>query len=109
LERPKVAFDEDQHSPGENVWFRAIALIELRSDGTVLRAVPFYTPRRLRSYAGEPRTDIAIILTTKVLKSGNDISGGIKQIVIVHHDGGYCPNPGHDGNGTVTSIFCTAP
>jgi hypothetical protein len=53
--------------------------------------------------------DIAVIVTTKVLKSGNDISGDIKQIVIVHQDGGYGPNPGHDGNGTVTSIVCTAP
>jgi hypothetical protein len=54
-------------------------------------------------------TDIALIVTSKVLKSGNDISGDIVQIVIVHQDGGYGPNPGHDGNGTVTSIVCTAP
>jgi len=54
--------------------------------------------------------DIAIIVTSKVLKSGNNnISGDIKQIVIVHQDGGYGPNPGHDGNGPVTSIVCTAP
>jgi len=50
--------------------------------------------------------DIAIIVTSKVLKNGNDISGDIKQIVIVHQDGGYGPNPGHDGNGTVTSVVC---
>ena len=53
--------------------------------------------------------DIAIIVTTKVLKDGPNISGDIKQIVIVHQDGGYGPNPGHAGNGPVTSVFCTAP
>ena len=31
---------------------------------------------------------------------------GIKQIVVVHQDGGYGPNPGHAGNGRVTSIVC---
>ena len=53
--------------------------------------------------------DVAIIVTTKVLKNGPNISGDIKQIVIVHQDGGYGPNPGHAGNGPVTSVFCTAP
>ena len=51
--------------------------------------------------------DVAIIVTSKVIKKGNDISGDIKQIVIVHHDGGYGPNPGHRGNGPVTTVVCT--
>lgn len=53
-------------------------------------------------------TDLAIIVTSKVLKNGNDISGDIKEIVIVHQDGGYSDNPGHPGNGPVTHIFCTS-
>jgi hypothetical protein len=53
--------------------------------------------------------DVAIIVTSTVLKVGPNISGNIKQIVIVHQDGGYGPNPGHAGNGPVTSILCTAP
>jgi hypothetical protein len=54
-------------------------------------------------------TDVAIIVTSTVNKAGPNISGDIRQIVIVHQDGGYGPNPGHRGNGPVTSIVCTAP
>ena len=50
--------------------------------------------------------NFVIIVTSKVLKNGNDISGDIKQIVVVHQDGNYQDNPGHAGGGTVTSIFC---
>ena len=50
--------------------------------------------------------DIAVVVTSTVVKSGPDIRGDIKQIVVVHHDGGYGPNPGHRGNGQVTSIVC---
>ena len=53
--------------------------------------------------------DVAIIVTTKVLKNGNTISGDIKQIVIVHQDGNYDDNPGHAGGGPVTQILCTRP
>ena len=51
-------------------------------------------------------SDVAIIVTSQVIKSGSNISGDIKQIVMVHQDGGYGPNPGHAGNGRVTSIVC---
>jgi hypothetical protein len=53
--------------------------------------------------------DVAIIVTSTVLKVGPNISGDIRQIVIVKQDGGYEGNPGHPGNGPVTSIVCTAP
>jgi hypothetical protein len=53
--------------------------------------------------------NVAIIVTTKVVKNGNTISGDIKQIVIVHQDGNYDDNPGHAGGGTVTQILCTRP
>jgi Ice-binding-like len=50
--------------------------------------------------------DIAVVVTSTVIKDGATLSGDIKQIVIVHQDGGYGPNPGHAGNGLVTSIVC---
>jgi len=50
--------------------------------------------------------DIAVIVTSTVIKDGAAIRGGIKRIVMVHQDGGYGPNPGHSGNGVVTSIVC---
>jgi hypothetical protein len=52
---------------------------------------------------------VAVIVTDTVLKQGPNISGTIKQIVLVHQDGGYGPAPGHRGNGPVVSVFCTAP
>jgi hypothetical protein len=53
--------------------------------------------------------NVAIIVTTKVLKNGNVLSGDIKQIVLVHHDGNYDDNPGHAGGGPVTTVLCTRP
>ena len=50
--------------------------------------------------------NVVIIVTSKVLKNGNDISGDIKQILVVHQDGNYQDNPGHAGGGTVTTINC---
>ena len=50
---------------------------------------------------------LAIIVTPTVLKLGPDIGGTIKQILIVTNDGGYGPNPGHDGNGVVLQVLCT--
>ena len=62
--------------------------------------------------SGPPATipdDVAIIVTDTVLKVGPNISGTIKQILLVHHDGAYGPNPGHRGSGPVTKIICTKP
>jgi hypothetical protein len=53
--------------------------------------------------------DIAVVVTSTVVKDGPNLSGNIKQIVVVHQDGGYGPNPGHAGNGQVTSIVCSQP
>jgi hypothetical protein len=52
-------------------------------------------------------TNVAIIVTTKVLKNGNVISGDIKQILLVHQDGNYDDNPGHAGGGPVIQVLCT--
>jgi len=51
--------------------------------------------------------DIAVVVTSTVVKNGPNLGGDIKEIVLVHQDGGYGPNPGHAGNGVVTSIVCT--
>ena len=53
--------------------------------------------------------DIAVVVTSTVVKNGPNLSGDIKQIVVVHQDGNYGPNPGHAGNGRVTSIVCPQP
>jgi hypothetical protein len=49
---------------------------------------------------------VAIIVTDTVVKSGPDIKGAIKEILVVRQDGGYGPNPGHRGNGRVISSVC---
>ncbi len=51
--------------------------------------------------------DIAVVVTSKVVKDGPNLSGDITQIVVVNQDGHYGPNPGHAGNGRVNSIVCT--
>mgnify|MGYP006870829561 CR=1 FL=1 len=51
---------------------------------------------------------VTIIVTDTVDKSGPNISGRIKQLLLVDHDGRYGPNPGHRGNGIVKQVLCTA-
>ena len=46
-----------------------------------------------------------IVVTDTVNKSGPDITGDIKELLIVHSDGGYGPSPGHPGSGVVTQRF----
>lgn len=53
-------------------------------------------------------SSINIIVTDKVNKSGNTLSGNIVQIITVTQDGHYQANPGHAGNGTVTAVVCPA-
>lgn len=50
---------------------------------------------------------IAVVVTSTVVKDGRKLGGDITEIVVVDQDGGYGPNPGHAGNGTVSSIVCT--
>ncbi len=52
--------------------------------------------------------DIAVIVTSTVGKTGNNLSGNIVEIVIVHQDGNYKNDPGHAGHGTVTSVVCSS-
>jgi hypothetical protein len=50
--------------------------------------------------------DVLVIVTSTLIKDGTAISGDIKKMVMVHQDGGYGPNPGHDGNGVVITVVC---
>jgi conserved repeat domain/conserved repeat domain/conserved repeat domain/conserved repeat domain/conserved repeat domain len=50
---------------------------------------------------------LAVIVSSKVAKSGSLISGDIKQVVIVKTDPGYSSDSGHPGTGTVTAVLCT--
>ncbi len=52
-------------------------------------------------------SQIAIIVTPTVNKQGPNISGTISQILIVDVQPGYSGNPGHWGNGVVTSVACS--
>ena len=51
--------------------------------------------------------DVAVIVTSSATKDGMTVGGDIKQILIVHSDGGYGPSPGHPGGGVVTQVTCT--
>ena len=50
--------------------------------------------------------DITVIVSSLITKSGPIISGDVPEMVIVHTDPGYEPNPGHEGTGTVTAVVC---
>ena len=50
--------------------------------------------------------DIIVIVSSLITKSGPIISGDVPEMVIVHTDPGYEPNPGHAGTGTVTAVVC---
>ncbi len=49
---------------------------------------------------------MAVIVSSHVDKNGSNISGDIKQIVIVKTDAGYAGNPGHAGTGTIVGTYC---
>jgi hypothetical protein len=49
-------------------------------------------------------SDITVIVASQVDKSGPVISGNAVRLATVHVDSDYANNPGHEGEGTVTSI-----
>jgi hypothetical protein len=52
-------------------------------------------------------SQIEVIVTSTVAKSGPVISGDVVGVAIVNTDPGYAGNPGHAGTGTVASVtFC---
>jgi hypothetical protein len=69
-----------------------------------------WTTRPGNSSAPPKAADIpsfmGVIVTGKVTKSGNNVSGKIAQIVVVKTDAGYDRNPGHPGTGTIVATHC---
>ena len=51
-------------------------------------------------------SQVYVIVSSKVTKSGPRISGTILHIVIVQVDPGYGPNPGHEGTGKIIGTVC---
>jgi Bacterial Ig-like domain (group 1) len=47
-----------------------------------------------------------VIVSSKISKSGSAISGNAPHLVVVKTNGGYAPNPGHAGTGTVVATIC---
>jgi hypothetical protein len=52
-------------------------------------------------------SDIQVLVTNSVTKSGPDISGTVVGMVVVHVDPGYNNDPGHAGTGTVVANACS--
>jgi hypothetical protein len=49
---------------------------------------------------------MGVIVSSSISKLGPNISGDVKQIIVVTTDPGYADNPGHPGTGTVVATFC---
>jgi hypothetical protein len=49
---------------------------------------------------------MGVVVTAKVTKAGNDVSGKIAHIVVVKTDAGYDRSPGHPGTGTIVATYC---
>ncbi len=49
---------------------------------------------------------MAVIVSSSISKSGSTISGDTVHEVVVRTNGGYAPNPGHAGTGTVVATIC---
>jgi hypothetical protein len=91
-------------SPGSSMAsFKGFATRAELQCGGFWKSLPGNSPPPPATIAG----DIAVVVTSTIIKSGPNLSGDIKEIVVVHQDGGYGPNPGHAGNGQVSSVVCT--
>jgi hypothetical protein len=47
-----------------------------------------------------------VIVSTHITQNGSVISGDIKQLIIVHNNPGYAPNPGSPGTGNEVILVC---
>ena len=56
--------------------------------------------------AGPLPTFLGVIVTSSASKSGSQISGDTRHLVVVLTDPGYQPNPGHPGTGVVVATVC---
>ena len=57
--------------------------------------------------AGPLPAYMALIVSSKISKSGSQISGNTVAIVIVKTNSGYKNDPGHAGTGTVVATLCS--
>ena len=56
--------------------------------------------------AGPLPAYMAVIVSSSISKSGSQISGDTKHVVIVQTNADYAANPGHAGTGTVVATIC---
>jgi hypothetical protein len=56
--------------------------------------------------AGPLPAYMGVIVSSSASKSGSQITGDTTHIVVVETNGGYQPNPGHAGTGTVVARVC---
>jgi hypothetical protein len=49
---------------------------------------------------------MGVVVTSKVTKSGNTLSGNYTRIVVVKTDPGYAPGPNNSGTGKIVATFC---
>ena len=55
-------------------------------------------------------SDITVIVSSSIDKSGPVLSGNVVELVTIHTEPGYQGNPGHAGIGTVTAVVsCGGP
>ncbi|HLM58020.1 MAG TPA: thrombospondin type 3 repeat-containing protein [Pyrinomonadaceae bacterium] len=52
---------------------------------------------------------MAVIVSGSVQKSGPDITGDVRKVVVIQTNAGYGPAPGHVGTGKVVAVLCGAP
>jgi hypothetical protein len=50
--------------------------------------------------------DMFVIVSSHITQNGSVISGDIKQLILVHNNPGYAPDPGHTGTGTEVILAC---
>ena len=49
---------------------------------------------------------MGVLVTGKVVKSGNGVAGNTTHIVVVKVNPGYAPNPSNHGTGKIVAVFC---
>lgn len=50
--------------------------------------------------------DMFVIVSSHIVQNGSVVSGDIKEIILVHNNPGYAPDPGHPGTGTEVVLVC---
>jgi hypothetical protein len=53
-------------------------------------------------------TDMLVFVSSQITQNGSVITGDIREVIVVHNNPGYAPDPGHTGTGTEEAIVCTS-